>query len=105
VNSLCIGTTTQNNGKLILTRYRNSDVVAFVAAPATLGTSPSWIDPIPAGGVFASGLANPSSATQDYFVRIKNAFNCTVDRVATLTKVDCGCPGGYCEPATVSKTK
>jgi hypothetical protein len=104
VNSLCIGNTTQNNGKLILTRYRNSDELAYVAAPATLGTTPTY-NTIPAGGIFASGLANPTTSTQNYFVRIKNSFNCTVDRTATLTKVDCGCPGGYCEPASVTKTK
>jgi uncharacterized repeat protein (TIGR01451 family) len=107
VNSLCVGSVSQNNAQLILTRYRNSDEVSYNIG-STYGT------PTPTayaagstltGGVFASNLPNPTTATQDYTVRIKNSFNCTVDRVATLTKTDCACPGGYCEPATVTKTK
>ncbi|WP_445447094.1 Ig-like domain-containing protein, partial [Emticicia agri] len=105
VNSLCVGSVSQNNAQLILTRYRNSDEVSYNIG-STYGTpTPSTYTTVPSGGVFASNLPNPTAATQDYTVRIKNSFNCTVDRVATLTKTDCACPGGYCEPATVTKTK
>jgi hypothetical protein len=105
VNSLCIGTVSQNNAKLILTRYRNSDQVSYnIGSP--YGTPPATTyATVTAGGVFASNLPNPTTALQDYTVRIKNSFGCTIDRTATLTKTDCGCPGGYCEPATVTKTK
>ena len=105
VNSLCVGSVSQNNAQLILTRYRNSDQVSYNIG-STYGTpTPSTYATVPSGGIFASNLPNPTAATQDYTVRIKNSFNCTVDRVATLTKADCACPGGYCEPATVTKTK
>ncbi|MBA4852785.1 DUF11 domain-containing protein [Emticicia sp. BO119] len=105
VNSLCVGSVSQNNAQLILTRYRNSDEVSYNIG-STYGTpTPSTYATVPSGGVFASNLPNPTAATQDYTVRIKNSFNCTIDRVATLTKTDCACPGGYCEPATVTKTK
>ncbi|GAB3510428.1 hypothetical protein GCM10027442_18960 [Emticicia fontis] len=105
VNSLCVGSVSQNNAQLILTRYRNSDEVSYNIG-STYGTpTPSTYATVPSGGIFASNLPNPTAATQDYTVRIKNSFNCTIDRVATLTKTDCACPGGYCEPATVTKKK
>ena len=106
VNSLCIGTVSQNNAKLILTRYRNSDEVTQYNTGTTITgpTLPIMVKPY-SGGVFASNLPNPTTALQDYTVRIKNSFGCTIDARATLTKTDCGCPGGYCEPATVTKLK
>lgn len=106
VNSLCIGTVSQNNAKLILTRYRNSDeVIQYNTGSTITGTTLPVLAKAYSGGVFASNLANPTTASQDYTVRIQNSFGCVVDRPATLTKTDCGCPGGYCEPATVTKTK
>ncbi|MFY7910468.1 MAG: hypothetical protein ACOVO2_12970, partial [Emticicia sp.] len=106
VNSLCIGTVSQNNAKLILTRYRNSDeVIHYNTGSSITGTSLPIMTKPYSGGVFASNLSNPTVATQDYTVRIRNSFGCTVDRPVNLTKTDCGCPGGYCEPATITKTK
>ncbi|WP_394990187.1 hypothetical protein [Emticicia sp.] len=106
VNSLCIGSVSQNNAKLILTRYRNSDQVSYnIGSTYVAPPTATALATVPAGGVFASNLPNPTTALQDYTVRIQNSFGCTIDRVATLTKTDCGCPGGYCEPATVTKTK
>lgn len=106
VNSLCIGTVSQNNAKLILTRYRNSDQVSYnIGSTYVVPPTSTALATVTAGGVFASNLPNPTTALQDYSVRIQNSFGCTIDRVATLTKTDCGCPGGYCEPATVTKTK
>lgn len=106
VNSLCIGTVSQNNAKLILTRYRNSDeVIQYNTGSTITGTTLPILTKPYSGGVFASNLANPTTASQDYAVRIQNSYGCTIDRVATLTKTDCGCPGGYCEPATITKTK
>lgn len=105
VNSLCVGTVSQNNAQLILTRYRNSDEVSYNIG-GTYGTpTPSTYATVASGGIFASNLPNPSSSSQAYTVRIKNSFNCTIDRIATLTQTNCACPGGYCEPATVTKTK
>ena len=106
VNSLCIGTVSQNNAKLILTRYRNSDeVIQYNTGSTITGTTLPILTKPYSGGLFASNLANPTTASQDYAVRIKNSYGCSIDRVATLTKTDCGCPGGYCEPATITKTK
>lgn len=107
VNSLCIGTVSQNNAKLILTRYRNSDeVVHYNTGDAITGTTLPILTKPYSGGVFASNLPNPTVASQTYSVKITNTVtNCSVTRKPTLTKTDCGCPGGYCEPATITKTK
>lgn len=106
VNSLCIGTVSQNNAKLILTRYRNSDeVIQYNTGTTITGTTLPILTKPYSGGVFASNLANPTVPTQDYTVRIQNSYGCTIDRTVNLTKTDCGCPGGYCEPATITKTK
>ena len=103
VSALCIGTLTQNNGQLILTRYRDSDVVAWNAGSTF--TTPGTFNAIPSSGIIASGLSNPTGASADYTVRIKNTFGCTIDVTVPLVAKDCTCPGGYCEPATVTKTK
>ncbi len=103
ISPLCVGGEAQDNGQLALTRYRNSDQVAWTIAGGTL----SGFNPPETGGVFASELKNPEGTprVQNYLVQIKNSFGCTIDRTPTLVGKDCTCPGGYCEPATITKTK
>ncbi|RFS14188.1 DUF11 domain-containing protein [Emticicia sp. C21] len=107
VNALCVGSVSQDNAQLVLTRYRNTDKVSYIIGStyndqtATAFVEGSTLT----GGVFASNLPNPTGADQAYTVRIKNSFDCTIDRIATITQKKCDCPGGYCEPATVTKTK
>lgn len=103
VSALCIGTTSQNDGMLILTRYRDSDQAAWNIG-STVAATPTFAA-IPSTGIIASSLPNPASASQDYSVRVINTFGCTIDVTVPLVAKDCTCPGGYCEPATVTKTK
>ncbi|HLO44344.1 MAG TPA: DUF11 domain-containing protein [Leadbetterella sp.] len=114
VSALCIGTISQNNGQLILTRFRDSEQAAYNIGSTF--TAPGTFNVIPANGeiVPAPGLPNPATAQQDYTVRIKNfhpgplgptQFECFLDVTVPLIAKDCTCPGGYCEPATVTKTK
>ncbi|MCP9761318.1 DUF11 domain-containing protein [Lacihabitans soyangensis] len=109
VSALCIGTISQNNGMLIVTRYRDTDQAAFNIGGSF--TAPGTFAVIPATGIIspAAGLPNPTGASQDYTVRIKNfhpgGFECFIDVTVPLVKKDCTCPGGYCEPAVVTKTK
>lgn len=105
VNALCVGSVSQDNAQLILTRYRNDDKVSYVLGSTYTPPTPEEFKTVPAGGVFASSLPNPTTDEQAYTVRIRNSFECTIDRTVKITKKDCGCPGGYCEPATVTKTK
>jgi Domain of unknown function DUF11 len=117
VSALCIGTLSQNNGMLILTRYRDSDKADWNIGStfgAGTGTTPGFIV-VPSTGIIASSLPNPTTAQQDYTVRIKNfhpgnashpaQFECFIDVTVPLVAKDCTCPGGYCEPAVVTKTK
>jgi hypothetical protein len=107
VNSLCIGTESQNNAKFILNRYRNNDAVVHynTGTEITGITIPVLAKPY-AGGLFASNLPNPTIDSQSYKVRIRNSdTQCSIDVDAVLTKTNCGCPGGYCEPATITKIK
>ncbi|OYU65294.1 MAG: hypothetical protein CFE22_14460 [Cytophagaceae bacterium BCCC1] len=103
VSALCIGTESQDDGMLILTRYRDSDQAAWNIG-STVGATPTFAA-IPSSGIIASNLPNPTAATQDYSVRVINSFGCTIDVTVPLVAKDCTCPGGYCEPATVTKTK
>jgi uncharacterized repeat protein (TIGR01451 family) len=110
VSALCIGTTSQNNGYLILNRFRDSDQVSWNVGSAYNGLTgtpaSSAFASLPSTGIFTpQNLANPSAAGQDYTARVRNSFGCTIDVTATLTFKDCTCPGGYCEPAQVTKTK
>jgi hypothetical protein len=103
VSALCIGTESQDDGMLILTRYRDSDQAAWNIG-STVAATPTFAA-IPSSGIIASSLPNPTAATQDYSVRVINSFGCTIDLTVPLVAKDCTCPGGYCEPATVTKTK
>jgi uncharacterized repeat protein (TIGR01451 family) len=110
VSALCIGTNTQDNGYLILNRFRDSDQVSWNIGSTyndiTGSPASTAFAPIPTSGIFTpQNLANPSAAGQDYTARVRNSFGCTIDVTATLTFKDCTCPGGYCEPAQVTKTK
>lgn len=107
ISALCIGDVEQDNGTLILTRFENTDILEWNrgATYSTLAADDYIIEnPVAEGthgGVFASTLANPST-NQDYFVRITNIHGCEQDIPVTLDGQDCICPGGYCEPASVT---
>ncbi len=99
IPSSCIGSVSQSNGQLMLNKYKDSDQVAY---GSPISATPTFTS-VPAGGIFASGLPNTAAT---YTIRLKNTItNCTNDLTATMTVTVCPCPAGYCEPATVVKTK
>ena len=99
IPSLCLGSVSQNNGKLMLNKYHDSDQVAY---GSPISGSPIFAN-VPAGGIFTTDL--PNTATT-YTIRLKNSVtNCTNDITAIMPVVNCPCPVGYCEPATIVKTK
>jgi hypothetical protein len=99
IPSSCIGSISQNNGQLMLNKYKDSDQVAY---GSPISATPTFVN-VPAGGIFATGLANTAAT---YTIRLKNTItSCTNDFTATMTVTVCPCPAGYCEPATVVKTK
>lgn len=83
----------------MLNKYKDSDQVAY---GSPISATPTFVN-VPAGGIFATGLANTAAT---YTIRLKNTItSCTNDFTATMTVTVCPCPAGYCEPATVVKTK
>ncbi|WP_207220075.1 immunoglobulin domain-containing protein, partial [Emticicia agri] len=106
INSTCIVNNPQDNGKLLLNRYRNDDQYSYNIGPSYNSAIASAFITIPSGGLVpASNLPNPTGSSQAYTVRIKNIDGCTIDRTVSLTKQCEGCPQNYCPPATVLKTK
>jgi len=103
VSALCLGDSSLNNGMLILTRYRDSDQVSWNIGSLYNAATPTAFANVAADGIFASSLPNPTGASQDYSTRIQNAFGCTIDVTVPLNFKDCTCPGGYCEPATITR--
>lgn len=99
IPSLCLGSISQNNGKLMLNKYHDSDQVAY---GSPISGSPTFAN-VPAGGIFTTDLPNIAAT---YTIRLKNSVtNCTNDITAIMPVVNCPCPLGYCEPATIVKTK
>lgn len=114
VSAICLGTLTQNNGMLVLNRFRDNDTAAWNLGNTynpTASTGPAdlagnhLVNPIPSHGILVSNLPNPSGPSDNYTVRVTNEFGCIIDVTEPLIAKDCTCPGGYCEPATVTKTK
>jgi hypothetical protein len=110
VNGLCDGLTPLNNGELYISDYRDSDTIRYTVGP-TFDIN-NQAEPQQTGfnvdtndGVFASGLTNPTvgSSATTYAVQVETEFGCTFEDTVDLAPKDCDCPGGYCEPASVSK--
>jgi uncharacterized repeat protein (TIGR01451 family) len=102
VSAYCNGAQALSNGTLILNRFKDQDLVGYNAGSAYV--SPGNPVTLAADGIIVKTLANPVGS-QEYSVRVKNIYSCIQDLKATLLFKDCGCPGGYCEPATVTRAK
>ena len=94
-NSTCWAGVANNDAKITLSgfaataRYQYSVGATFSAGAAT----PASITTIPANGIIATTVTNPSTATQVYTVRLYHATNdnCYTDINVTLNRVDCTC--------------
>ena len=102
VSAYCNGAVALSNGTLILNRFKDNDLVGYNVG--TVYSAPGTQVKLPASGVIVSTLNNPT-APLDYAVRVTNIYTCIQDLTAKLQTKNCGCPGGYCEPATVVRAK
>jgi trimeric autotransporter adhesin len=89
----CTGGTANTDGKITLSGFGASDRFQY-STGATFNSAsaiPSSITTIPASGIIASTLPNPSGATQVYTVRVYSASNnnCYTDVVVTLNRTTC----------------
>jgi hypothetical protein len=104
IASSCLGKSSQGNGQLMLNKYRTNEQVSWNIGSSYVGTPTSTtFAAVPPGGVFKTGL--PDTAA-DYTVRVQNSTTfCYKDYTAPMPTANCPCPVGYCEPATIVKTK
>jgi uncharacterized repeat protein (TIGR01451 family) len=102
----CVGITPQANGQIILSDFRPAYTyqyslgASFNAAASLSGP----IQAIPANGVIASNLVNPTVA-QSYTVRVYNTAGCYTDMTVLLIPTVCGCPAAVCVPFIIQQTK
>lgn len=94
-SATCIsgGSTVNSDGKITLSgfaatdKYQYSTGSTFNSAAAT----PGVITTIPANGIIASNLPNPTGTSQQYAIRITNSAGCFIDKIVTLNKKICSC--------------
>jgi hypothetical protein len=98
--STCWSGVANNDGTITLAgfttgqRYQYSLGSTFAAG----GAVPSTITAIPAGGVIATAIPNPATATQIYTIRLYSQSNsdCYTDIQVTITRAECACPTQNC---------
>ncbi len=104
INTSCLGFQSTNSGKLLLSKFKTTDLFSFnTGAAYNVGTASAFAA-VPTNGEILTGITDPTLSVT-YYVRIKNVENCTVDRNFTFTNQCAVCPVGYCEPSSVVKTK
>lgn len=100
IQATCLGLIPRANASIILSKYTDNDQFAW---GTSLPTNPTY--------TFANTLLNGrivnnlSNTNATYVVRIKNQYDCSIDRTAQIIASPCPCPLVYCEPATMTKIK
>ncbi len=106
VDPTCSGSTSANNGRIIITRYREGEKFSFHIGSSYNAAIASTPVLIPPNGTIATALPNPAdNVSQLYTIRIISAEGCTVDRTAMIRNRCEDCPVEYCPPAVISKTE
>lgn len=87
------GTTIVNtNGKITLIGFSPSEKFDYNTGATYTGSATyASATPIPTNGEIVANLPNPTTATQDYTVRIFNANGCFIDRTISLSQTNCTC--------------
>ncbi|WP_164489820.1 DUF11 domain-containing protein [Runella sp. SP2] len=98
----CGATSPNNDGKITLSNFGATDKYDYVIGTTYTGSQTyATATAIPAGGVIASALPNPASATT-YTVRVFNSGGCTTDLQVVLNPTSC--PSGVCTKPTATLT-
>ena len=90
-NATCTGPVSNLDGKIVLAGYTLEKYDYNAGNTYTGTTTYAEAKEIPADGVIASNLPNPTTS-QIYSVKIFNSIGCSVIRKVTLTNVPCDCP-------------
>jgi hypothetical protein len=87
----CNNGVSQQNGQIVLTGFSAGDRFDIAEGPTYNGRdSYASATPIPASGIIANDLENPSSPTRTYTVRMFGSSGCFGDQTVTLIRTDCG---------------
>jgi len=106
ISGTCIGNKPRDNGQIVLSNFKPTHTYQY-SLGATFDETASVSGPpktIPANGVLANNLANPSVA-QSYTVRVYNSLGCYTDIVVLLLPTQCDCPATICVPYVIKQTK
>ncbi len=100
ISPTCTGEVPNNDGQIMISLFTNERFDYNLGNTYTGSETYATADPIPADGIIASNLTNPSGAIT-YTVRIFNDVGCFIDRVVTLEEATC-CDANYCVPIIVT---
>ncbi|GAB3991206.1 hypothetical protein GCM10028807_20810 [Spirosoma daeguense] len=106
IAATCIGNSVQVNGQIVLADFSSAYTYQY-SAGATFDEAASLSgarQPIPANGIIANTLANPTTDAL-YTVRVYNSAGCYTDVTVILRPTVCGCPAEVCVPFVIQQTK
>ena len=92
INATCSGATSNDDGQIMLSGFNTGERYALEENSSYTGsaTFASGSTAIPADGIIANNLVNPSGITQ-YTIRIFNSEECYIDRTVDLNEWTCIC--------------
>ncbi|GAB3987797.1 hypothetical protein GCM10028807_09090 [Spirosoma daeguense] len=100
----CIGNVAQSDGQIVLSGFQPGYTYQYSLGSSFSSSVSGAPQVIPANGVIANNLANPTIA-QAYTVRVYNQAGCYTDVTVLLIPTVCGCPAEICVPFVLQQTK
>jgi SdrD B-like domain len=90
-NATCTGSTANADGKITLSGFGATDRFQYSIGAVFNSATATAMTVIPASGIVASTIPNPSGATEVYTVRVYSATNnnCYTDVRVTFSKITC----------------
>jgi uncharacterized repeat protein (TIGR01451 family) len=100
----CVGNVPRANGQIVLSGFQAGYTYQYSLGSSFTSSVSGAPQAIPANGVIASNLVNPTVA-QAYTVRVFNQAGCYTDVTVLLVPTVCGCPAEVCVPFVLKQTK
>jgi hypothetical protein len=100
----CVNGTPISNGMITLSNFTAGNRFAYVKGSSYNGTVANYATAtaIPASGIIATNLLNPSTATEDYTIRVFNTTGCYSDLTVKLQKETLCCVP-VCVPFVITR--
>lgn len=103
ISSTCLGNVFQNNGKITLSGFTAGQTHQYNVGTAFNSGTATPVTAIPNDGVIVSNLANPTSISESYTIRVYNSNGCYKDVVVNLLQTVCDCKPAICIPVSIKK--